>query len=88
MSPTLIGRIYKDNAGAYWFQKDNAISWQFALNAGINIGKWIQVQAGLVGTPTANNPIFIGSAPPTEAAPTVTSQCFDQGAKYYADGIS
>ncbi len=88
LSPTVVGWVYKDNAGGYWFQKDAAISWQFALTAGLNIGKWIQVQAGINGTPTVNNPIPIGGSPPAEAAHTVTSQCFSQGGKFYPDGIS
>jgi len=88
MSPTVVGWVYKDNAGAYWFQKDAAISWQFALTAGLNLGKWLQLQAGLTGTPTVNNPFFIGTSPPAEAAHTVTGQCYSQGEKFYPDGIS
>jgi hypothetical protein len=88
MSVTVIGWVYKDDAGAYWFQKDAAISWQFALTAALNIGKWVQVQAGLQGTPNVNDPYFIGGSPPAEAAHTVTGQCYSEGARFYPDGIS
>jgi len=88
MSPTVVGWIYKDNAGAYWFQKDLAISWNFSLTAALNLGKWVQIQAGISVSGTQNDPIFMGGTPPTEPSHTVTGQCWSGGAKFYADGIS
>jgi hypothetical protein len=88
MSPTIVGWMYRDNAGAYWFPKDAAISWQFQLQGGINLNRWIQIAAGVAVNGTFNDPIALGASLPSEAPHTIDGQCWDGGAKFYPDGIS
>ncbi|MBV8578699.1 MAG: hypothetical protein JOZ58_27155 [Acetobacteraceae bacterium] len=88
LSPTIVGWMYKDNAGAYWFQKDAAISWQFQLGLNINLGKWVQFSTGVSVNGQQGGPVFMGGSLPQEAPHTVDGQCWSGGAKFYTDGIS
>jgi hypothetical protein len=86
MSPVVIGWVYKDDAGAYWFQKDPAVSWQYSLTATINLTQWLSVAA--TAAKTSNEPIFMGDTPPSEPPHTVDGQCYSGGSVFYPDGIS